>query len=959
MSSSYDLTFNISTKGASEAAAQIKNIGTAASQAGSQVSSSGAGFSQFARDADKAGSAAATNASKMQSFGKSLSLLSGGFAISGIIGIVKAIDNVGDAQDRARAAGTRLEQANFRIEKAQLALNEAIAKYGPNSQQAQIAAQALAIAQDRGIDAANRLKNAQEDVGFAMADVAAQMASTGGSIGAMIAGFGSLGGALTNLKNVAGGIKSAFTGLGIAGMAGDIGKLGGALSNFGGAANTATSGLSKLATILGPLGLVIGGVVGALVGADAAVKAHGNNLQQLAQDYQKTGNVIKSTGTGFDVIGNALNGLNKFLIENFSQWKQLNDVAAGGGKALKDAGEDAQAAAADFAALQQAAEELSGSLSDAFKGGLEGARGFGDKFQDDINSIKEKMRDLQSGFVTEADRAGTVKIDWEKVFQFEALQNELKSKMTGMKSTFTRALNELGIEQVPPGLANFGQRMADALPSENEVSGMMQLLAAGIRKGGTGIAEAGGAISKELREGFAGMDKPAQDAVLRIETNFERLKHLKPGTEAFFQVVQQITQDLQGLSDVDATIDIKADTVNVIAGTQKATEAVQQLPTQKTTTLKADPIPATQGAQQAGTAITQQVPQEKSTMLSIEGLQKFMTDAGATAQAIGLVPGLKNTKLVAEGGSIVTATAGQVALSLSARGGYPDDKNTKLTTDGGPLAIAGITAVGQAIGLLPKEKSTELKTEGGPKAIADAQQTSNTIRSIPDERVSQLGTQGAAEAKAGASGVGTAVMSIPDNKNSKISESGGSVVSEIARGIGNLFKPQVYPDNKNTNITASDRASSTINGISNGLNSLRDRNVTISVTTISRTIKAAGGFSGVIGSPTRFLVGERGPEIVSRNRVHAAANGFDGIVKSPTHFLAGEAGPELVNVIPLKGGTSSGSDILRLTEAIDRLVIVQKGGGRGNNMNANLFLDGQRLASSVSKYTGTKSYGDR
>ena len=77
-------------------------------------------------------------------------------------------------------------------------------------------------------------------------------------------------------------------------------------------------------------------------------------------------------------------------------------------------------------------------------------------------------------------------------------------------------------------------------------------------------------------------------------------------------------------------------------------------------------------------------------------------------------------------------------------------------------------------------------------------------------------------------------------------------------------------------------------------------------------------------------------------------------------FLAGEAGPEMVEVTPLAKGTrggggrgGGGSNMARVEALLEKLV------RKGSGMEANLVVDGQRMANVAEKYIGTKSYGAR
>lgn len=99
--------------------------------------------------------------------------------------------------------------------------------------------------------------------------------------------------------------------------------------------------------------------------------------------------------------------------------------------------------------------------------------------------------------------------------------------------------------------------------------------------------------------------------------------------------------------------------------------------------------------------------------------------------------------------------------------------------------------------------------------------------------------------------------------------------------------------------------------------------------------------------------------------VTAAAKGFGpSIVKRPTLFMAGEKGSEMVSVMPMRrgarAGTGGGGDLGRVLGLLEKFLSGPRtGGGAGGIMQANLIVDGQRMANVSQKYIGTKSYGDR
>jgi len=137
-----------------------------------------------------------------------------------------------DAYDRIEHASLRVERAQFSVTKAtenldqkQKALNEVIAKYGENSEQAKDAADQLAIAQDRLSIAQQQLQQSQQDMNRTYISAATT------SIPMMIMALDKLKGAYSSLGSVASGIAGKL-GLGGAGAGG----LGAAAATAGGAA---------------------------------------------------------------------------------------------------------------------------------------------------------------------------------------------------------------------------------------------------------------------------------------------------------------------------------------------------------------------------------------------------------------------------------------------------------------------------------------------------------------------------------------------------------------------------------------------------------------------------------------------------------------------------------------------------------------------------------------------------
>jgi len=87
-------------------------------------------------------------------------------------------DRVGDAQLRLDRANLQVKTSSKGVETAQVRLNDAIKKYGANSEQATVAAQDLEIAQERYSVAADNADNVQDNLNSTMIQGALQIIPT-------------------------------------------------------------------------------------------------------------------------------------------------------------------------------------------------------------------------------------------------------------------------------------------------------------------------------------------------------------------------------------------------------------------------------------------------------------------------------------------------------------------------------------------------------------------------------------------------------------------------------------------------------------------------------------------------------------------------------------------------------------------------------------------------------------
>jgi hypothetical protein len=859
---------------------------------------------QMSGDMDEAGRSAERSGKSMGSAASGLA----GLAAAGasLIGLVRSLDQVENASHRAERAQHALERSNAAVATAQQKYNQAVAQFGSGSAQAQAALGELNRQLDRNSDFANRAADAQENIGFAMGNAATSILNFGAGISTIVGNLGAF-------KNALSKIGPALSGLSGAGLLGSIGAIAAPLLAATAAGTAFAIAMEKVKQAVG-----LGGFsVIPFEQMDAAIRK-----------IPEVGPIIADAAKGF------------------RDWVLGTKEA---GNASNEMGQSAEQMAAAMAAASAEAQTAFKPFGSAFSGIVEDARKAQEGTSTEIEKIKQKMRDLQSGFVIEAPGGGR-KIDWEKVFEFEKLQSELKTKLGEVGNTFASELSKLFDRPLPASLATFGDRIADSLPSNAEVSAMMGLLGQGIQQGGSGMVDAINFILTEMNEEWDQMPAPAREAVSELDTELRKLASLTPGTPAFFNQLAVVEEKFNNISN------LKFDGSGLSAGFVATQNAAAK---------------AAPEVEKFGKAVTDTPTDHVTTMTA--NTFNFTGPVSEASTAIKTIPDNKNTTVAAQGVAAVTAGAQGIAESFSTRAGYPDNKNTLVTAGGIPLVLAGAQAVGKAFAAptYPDNKNTQVTAGGVPLVLAGAQAIGKAFAAptYPDNKNTAVTANGMSVVEAGAQAIGKAFSApaYPNDKNTKVTETGGSIVESVAKSVGQALG-LIPPDTK-TDLKAIDQASAKINTVKSGLDTIpSSKTVKITVSAhagagMSAQLKASLGLTArhglntIVSNPTRVLVGEGfHPEMVTRMPVHMAAKGFGPeVIAKPTMFMAGERGPELVNVVPLAKGTQGGggADINRLIALFEKYVHMQR-----RSMEANLIVDGQRMANVAEKYIGNKGYGD-
>jgi hypothetical protein len=140
--------------------------------------------------------------------------------------LYSAYDRVGDAQLKVDRTNVTVKSSLAGVENAQKRLNDALSKYGPDSEEAKDAARDLGIAQDRYQVAADNAENAQENLNNTVIQGALQVVPTAitmvDNLSKTWKNFPDMSGMLKNLSgNVAGvGISAKTAALGVGAFVG-------------------------------------------------------------------------------------------------------------------------------------------------------------------------------------------------------------------------------------------------------------------------------------------------------------------------------------------------------------------------------------------------------------------------------------------------------------------------------------------------------------------------------------------------------------------------------------------------------------------------------------------------------------------------------------------------------------------------------------------------------------------
>jgi len=167
-------------------------------------------------------------------------------------------DRVGDAQLRLDRANLQVKTSSKGVETAQVRLNDAIKKYGANSEQATVAAQDLEIAQERYSVAADNADNVQDNLNSTMIQGALQIIPT----------------SITMVDNLSRTWKN------FPDMSGTLKSLSSNVANVGSTAKTAAIGVSAFVggfmvadTLLSAIPEELQAISGALTASIAAIVA--------------------------------------------------------------------------------------------------------------------------------------------------------------------------------------------------------------------------------------------------------------------------------------------------------------------------------------------------------------------------------------------------------------------------------------------------------------------------------------------------------------------------------------------------------------------------------------------------------------------------------------------------------------------------------------------------------------
>lgn len=341
-------------------------------------------------------------------------------------------------------------------------------------------------------------------------------------------------------------------------------------------------------------------------------------------------------------------------------------------------------------------------------------------------------------------------------------------------------------------------------------------------------------------------------------------------TQGQTTAVQGLGGAIQGLPTAHDT-KITADAANLIAGVNTAATAVGQIPKLSDTKLTADPSGIVAGAGQAATAV-QAIPQSWLSRL-LGDAANLLGVIGAAKVGIGGVPATHSTTFtgdpsnLAAGASTATTHTQSVPAShdtsflgnasdllnkanSGAQGILSVEKNWITQFLGEASNLLGVIgAANLGIGGVPTTHGPTAFTGDASNITASAGQAGTAIKGVPVPTPSVF-TADVSNLVAGAGTASTSIGAVPSTHPTTITGDPSNLVAGAGTASTSIAG---IPTDHSTAINATDNATSVINSIISAMNSLQDKTVTI--TTVYRTVQAAGGLIATPGGVTPMASG--------------------------------------------------------------------------------------------------------